>query len=93
MSTRNRWHTSSDETVACIACGTEVARTDAREYDKHGNRYDREAKRFEFLCKSCYREYSHQPRDGLESTLVEAGAGTTDDRTFLSRYVEFVSDD
>lgn len=87
MSTRNRWHTDSDETVCCIACGADVSRTDAREYDKHGDRFEREGKQFEFLCKPCYREYSHQPRDDLESTLVEAGAGTTDDATFLKQYV------
>ncbi len=93
MSTRNRWHADSDETVCCIACGTDVPRTDAREYDKHGNRFEREDKQFEFLCKPCHKEYSHQPRNELEATLVEAGAGTTDDTTFLKRYVAIVREE
>lgn len=92
MSSRHRWHTDSDDEVDCIACGDTVPRTEAREYDKHGNRFDRDDKQFEYLCKPCYREYSHQPRDGLEATLVEAGAGATDDRTFLTQYCTIVTE-
>lgn len=88
MSTRNGWR-ASGETVACIACGADVPRADAREYDKHGNRFDRDGKEFEFLCKPCDAEYCHQPRDGLE-TLVRAGAGRTDDDTFLRQYLDLV---
>jgi hypothetical protein len=76
--------------VVCIACGDAVPRSEAREYDKHGDRFDRDGKEFEFLCKPCYTEYSHLPRGNLEATLVEAGAGTADDRTFLRAYVDLV---
>jgi hypothetical protein len=89
MSTRNGWR-GAEETVSCIACGTEVPQAEAREYDKHGNRFDRDGKEFEFLCKPCDAEYCHQPRDGLEATLVRAGAGRTDDDTFLRQYLELV---
>ncbi len=58
-------------TVVCIACGTSLPRSDAREYDKQGNRWERHDKSFEHLCKECYRGLCHQPRDGLESLLVD----------------------
>ena len=58
-------------TVVCIACGTSLPRSDAREYDKLGNRWERHGKSFEHLCKECYRELCHQPRDGLESLLID----------------------
>ena len=80
------------ETVSCIACGDDVSRQDAREYDKHGDRWDRDDKRFEFLCKPCHRECCHQSREGLEGTLVEAGAGETDRWSFLRRFDELVRD-
>jgi hypothetical protein len=83
---------STDE-VVCIACGETVPRSDAREYDKYGDRWIREGKRFEFLCKPCHRECCHQPRDGLEATLREAGAGETDRATFLGRYRDQVTED
>ena len=76
--------------VTCIACGETVLRADAREYDKHGNRWDRDEKSFEFLCKPCYRECCHLSRDGLESALVQADAGTVDDSTFLRAYSDAV---
>lgn len=60
-----------DESVTCIACGETLARDDAREYDKQGDRWERRDKEFEHLCKPCYRELCHQPRDGLEALLVE----------------------
>jgi hypothetical protein len=78
------------ESVTCIACGAEVARSAAREYDRHGDRWDRTDKRFEFLCKPCHRECCHQSRAGLEETLVAAGAGETDRWSFLRRYDELV---
>ena len=93
MSSRNRWYADGDESVSCIACGAEVPRTDAREYDKRGDRFDRDGREFEHLCKPCYREYCHQPRDGLEATLERAGAGRTDDATFLERYFEAVREE
>ena len=58
-------------TVTCVACGTSVERKQAREYDKQGNRWERHGKEFEYLCKGCYRDLCHQPRDGLESMLID----------------------
>jgi hypothetical protein len=78
--------------VTCIACGAEVARSEAREYDRHGDRWNRDDKRFEFLCKPCHRECCHQSRQGLEKTLVAAGAGETDRRSFLRRFDELARD-
>ncbi|WP_276272210.1 DUF7562 family protein [Haloarcula litorea] len=93
MSYRNAWHRDGDERVVCIACGDEVDRDDAREYDKHGDRWDRGEKSFEYLCKPCDGDRSHAPRRGLEERLVEAGAGETDRETFLGRYTALVSDE
>ncbi|OYR56165.1 DUF7562 family protein [Halorubrum halodurans] len=87
------WGTDSDQRVTCIACGETVDRGDAREYDKHGDRWSREGKTFEYLCKPCDRDRCHQNRDGLEETLVAAGAGRTDRETFLERYCELTIDD
>lgn len=68
----------SDETrVVCIGCGDVVARSAAREYDKEGDRWTRRGKEFEHLCKACFRTQCHQPRDGLESMLVELESGRT----------------
>nr|WP_231554280.1 hypothetical protein [Halobellus rufus] len=58
-------------TVVCIACGTSLPRADAREYDKHGNRWERHGKSFEHLCKACYRDLCHQPRGELEALLLD----------------------
>ena len=79
--------TSSDDSVVCIACGEEVQREDAREYDKHGDRWDREGKHFEYLCKPCYRETSRAPRQGLEAKLVEARAGEVSDEAFFRTFL------
>ena len=87
------WRSGSDAEVTCIACGADVTRSDAREYDKHGDRWERRDKEFEFLCKPCYREYSHQPRNGLESNLVRAEAGNVDRDTFLAQYHDIVGGD
>jgi hypothetical protein len=87
------WWGGSDRQVTCIACGETVEREDAREYDKHGDRWSREGKTFEFLCKPCHRECCHQNRDGLEETLVAADAGGADRETFLERYCELAADD
>ena len=78
------------ERVTCLACGREVAKREAREYDKYGDRWERRRKRFEYLCRSCHAEITHQPRDGLEATLVEINAGSCDRETFLRRYREAV---
>jgi hypothetical protein len=87
------WGSDADHEVTCIACGKQLARDDAREYDKRGDRWTREGKTFEYLCKPCYRDCCHQKRDGLEETLVAAGAGRTDRTTFLRRYCELVAED
>jgi len=87
-SRRNR----DDVQVTCIACGDDVARTDAREYDKHGDRWDRVDKDFEYLCKDCHRELCHQPRDGLESLLIESRAGADDRSEFLTRFRTLAED-
>ncbi|WP_336336754.1 DUF7562 family protein [Haloarcula brevis] len=76
------------KSVTCIACGESVPRSEAREYDKHGDRWDRRDKEFEHLCKACFAELCQQPRDGLETTLDAAGAGEADRATFLERFRE-----
>jgi hypothetical protein len=78
--------------VTCIACGETLARGNAREYDKYGDRWSREGKKFDYLCKSCHRDCCHQNRDGLEETLVAANAGRTDRKTFLRQYCELTAD-
>ncbi|MBX0322153.1 hypothetical protein EGH21_03805 [Halomicroarcula sp. F13] len=83
---------SDRETVTCIACGDRLARSDAREYDKHGDRWERRDKEFEYLCKGCFADTSRQPRGDLEATLDDAGAGETDRETFLRRYRELAED-
>jgi GH24 family phage-related lysozyme (muramidase) len=79
-------------TVTCLACGESLARTAAREYDKQGNRWDREGKRFEYLCKPCYGDLTRADRAGLESLLVAVGAGECDRETFLARYCAAVEE-
>lgn len=91
MSIRDRFSNSEDD-VTCIGCGATVPRSEAREYDKHGDRWSREGKEFEYLCKPCHRECCHQNRDGLEETLVAADAGRTDRKTFLKQYCELTAD-
>ena len=83
---------TSDRQVTCIACGETLDREDAREYDKHGDRWSRDGKDFEYLCKPCHGECCHQNRDGLEETLVAADAGRTNRKTFLRRYCELATD-
>jgi hypothetical protein len=63
-----------------------VARSEAREYDRYGDRWDRDDKRFEYLCKPCDDDLCHFPRDGLEATLIEAGAGEVDRDAFLRSF-------
>ena len=83
------WRSRSNrdrKTVVCIACGTSVLRSEAREYDKEGNRWDRHGKEFEHLCKGCYRELCHQPRDELEALLEEIEGESLSRNEFLDRY-------
>ena len=84
---------SETESVTCIACGDRLPRSEAREYDKHGDRWDRRDKSFEFLCKGCFTETCHQPRDGLEATLTAADAGETDRESFLEQYLSLADGD
>lgn len=72
--------------VICPACGRRVARENAREYDRHGDRWDRAGKSFEYLCKPCHDALCHRVRGDLEAVLTEAGAGEVDRRTFLARF-------
>lgn len=78
--------------VSCIACDADVERSNAREYDKYGDRWDREGKTFEHLCKACYRELCHQPREELEGLLVEIDAGERTQEEFLSWYCALVEE-
>ncbi|MFA9417150.1 hypothetical protein [Natrinema sp. HArc-T2] len=80
------------ETVTCVACGTERPRDEAREYDKHGDRWDREDKTFEYLCKSCHRELCHHPRNELEALLVELEAADRSQEAFLACYLAAVEE-
>ena len=92
MTFRDAWH-RGESTVTCIACGESISRSDAREYDKHGDRWERTAKSFEYLCKPCDRQRCHSPRDGLEDRLVAVGTGGCDPETFVARYLALARDD
>jgi hypothetical protein len=76
--------------VMCIACGQTLPRSDAREYDKEGDRWSRHGKEFEYLCKECHSDLCHQPRDELESLLVDVEDATGEDslssEEFVSEY-------
>lgn len=76
--------------VVCPACGHRVDRDDAREYDRHGDRWDREEKSFEYLCRPCHDALCHQQRDELEALLCEVGAGEVDREQFLRTYASAV---
>ncbi|MFC4358215.1 hypothetical protein ACFO0N_09675 [Halobium salinum] len=80
------------KSVDCIACGASVLRTEAREYDKEGDRWNRHGKEFEHLCKGCYRDLCHQPRAELEGLLGDIEAPNLSQETFLRRYVEAVEE-
>ncbi|RQG86937.1 hypothetical protein EA462_14865 [Natrarchaeobius halalkaliphilus] len=86
-SARNR-----TEAVTCLACGDEVSRSRAREYDKHGDRWNRADKTFEHLCKRCDDELCRHPRDELEELLVELEAGTDGTSRFLTAYFRAVEE-
>ncbi|WP_435334807.1 DUF7562 family protein [Haloarchaeobius sp. TZWWS8] len=81
-----------DEHVTCIACGGDVERRDAREYDKYGNRWERRGKEFEYLCKPCYRTECHQPRDELEGILCELDGAKLSQDEFLELYNRLVQE-
>jgi len=87
------WRARSDDgrnTVSCTACGDSVPRSEAREYDKEGNRWERHDKTFEHFCKDCFRELCHQPRGDLESTLAEIESRGLSQAEFLERYLTAV---
>ncbi len=86
------WHGRSDsrQTVTCPACGESIARSEAREYDKEGNRWERHDKSFEHFCKRCFRELCHQPRGDLESTLADIQESGLSQSAFLARYIAAV---
>ena len=83
---------TDDDATYCIACGEVLPQSEACEYNKHGERLNQQEREFEALCNPCDQEYSRVPRDELESLLVEAGAGTTDNAMFLRRYIELVQE-
>jgi ribosomal protein S27E len=83
----------TDEEVTCIACGAELQRSAAREYDKHGDRWERRDKEFEYLCKPCDRELCHQPRGGLEATLASVETESLSQSEFLEAYREAAEDE
>lgn len=76
--------------VTCIACGATIARSNAREYDKEGNRWDRSGKEFEYLCKPCHRDINHHPREELESLLLEIEQGSLSQTEFVRAYTRLV---
>jgi adenine-specific DNA methylase len=82
-----------DDHVTCVACGRSIARSDAREYDKEGDRWSRTGKRFEYVCKSCHRDLNHQPRNELEGLLidVECSSSMTQEE-FVDRYNRLVEE-
>jgi len=80
------------KTVVCIACGTSLPRAEAREYDKEGDRWDRQNKAFEHLCKACHRGICHQPRGQLESLLLDAESGDVSRGEFLARYLDAIEE-
>ncbi|WP_158055280.1 DUF7562 family protein [Halorussus halophilus] len=81
-----------NDSVDCIACGDTIRRTDAREYDKEGDRWDRKDKEFEHLCKACHNDLCHQPRAELEDLLVDIDAGALSETEFLARYSQAVEE-
>ncbi|WP_207586877.1 DUF7562 family protein [Halomontanus rarus] len=68
------WPSWREARVTCIACGETLPRSEAREYDKYGDRWDRDDKEFEYLCKPCDGDLSRQSRHGLEALLVDVEA-------------------
>jgi len=82
---------SSGHPVTCIACGDSVEREEAREYDKFGDRWDREGKSFEHLCKPCFTDLSKQDREAVEDRLRVAETPERQTNTeFLESYLDVV---
>lgn len=79
---------AGDESVTCIACGETLPRTDAREYDKYGDRWSRDGKEFEHLCKPCFRGLTKHSRDGLEDILTEVSDADLTQEEFVAAFVD-----
>lgn len=89
------WRSRSNRdgtTVVCIACGASLSRERAREYDKEGDRWERRGKEFEHLCKGCYRDLCHQPRDELEDLILDIEADGLSTAEFVGRYLGAVEE-
>lgn len=71
----------------CIACGERVARSDAREYDKHGDRWEREGKSFEYICQDCHRNLNHHSLNGIEETASDVSVSHHNPWRFARAYV------
>ena len=82
-----------DDHVTCVACGRSIARSDAREYDKEGDRWSRTGKEFEHVCKSCHRDLNHQPRNELEGLLIDVECSSSMSQAeFVDRYNQLVEE-
>lgn len=75
-------------TVTCIACGESLPRADAREYDKYGDRWTREGKEFEYLCKPCFRDLTKHSRDGLEDVLEGVEGRHLSQEEFVAAFID-----
>ncbi len=80
------------DTVTCLACGRRVERSEAREYDKYGDRWERANKTFEHLCTECHDECCHYPRDDLEALLVDLESECSDRSAVLTAYLAAVEE-
>lgn len=83
----------AEQSVTCPACGETVTRSAAREYDKYGDRWDRENKEFEYFCKPCHDSLCLHDRRGLESLLSDMDAGSLSQDRFLATYRRAVSEE
>lgn len=94
------WPSWREARVTCIACGETLPRNEAREYDKYGDRWDRDDKEFEYLCKPCDGELSRHARHGLEALLVDVeteisgrdGDSESDRTAFCLGYLDRLED-
>lgn len=79
---------AGEDEVTCIACGEVLPRGSAREYDKHGDRWTRAGKVFEYLCKPCFRRLTKHSRAGLEDTLDGIAGTGLDQEAFVEAFIE-----
>lgn len=78
---------AGNDRVTCIACGEHLPREDAREYDKYGDRWTREGKAFEYLCKPCFRDLTKHSRDGLEDVLDDISGTGLSQEAFVQAFI------